>query len=92
MSRRQFSPEFRHEAVKLVLEHNRSATAVARELAIAQSSVSAWVCQAETIPSATALSERERRELATLRREIRVLRMERDVLKRAAAYFAKERA
>ena len=92
MSRRQFSPEFKHEAVKLVLEHNRSATAVAHELGIAQSSVSAWVRQAQATPSAPALSEPERRELASLRRELRVLRMERDLLKRAAAYFAKERA
>ena len=75
MSRRQFTPEFKQEAVKLVLEHDRSATAVAvavavaPELVIAQRSVSAWVQKAHAAPSASvSLSGPERRELCALRR------------------------
>lgn len=92
MGRRSFSPEFKQEAVKLVTEQNRSATAVARELGVAQSTLSAWLRLAPAASGPASLSDAERLELAALRREVRTLRMEREILKKAAAFFAKENA
>lgn len=91
--RRKFSDEFREGAVRLVIDGKRSVTSVARELGIYQSTLSRWVRQAE-IDSGRgpegSLSTAEREELARLRRENRVLREEREVLKKATAFFAKE--
>jgi transposase len=92
MGRRRFSPEFKVEAVKLVTEQHRSLSAAAAELGIPASTLSSWVQRGPVDTAAAALGEKERLELAALRRENRVLRMERDILKRAAVFFAKENA
>lgn len=92
MGRRRFSPEFRLEAAKLVTEQHRSVSAAASELGIAPSTLSSWVQRSPAEGASPGLGETERLELAALRRENRVLRMERDILKRAAAFFAKENA
>jgi transposase len=91
--RRKFTPEYKAEVVRLVRETGRTPFAVARELGLTASAVSQWVRQAEVDArggGAGALTTEERQELVTLRREIKMLRQEREVLKRAAAFFAKE--
>ena len=83
------------EAVRLCLRHDRSIGQVARELDLTESAVRNWVKQYEvdhgSNPSG-ALTTEEKTELRTLRREVRVLREEREILKKAAAFFAKKNA
>ena len=93
--RRKFSPEFKAEAVRLVVEAQgkRSLQSIADELGVFQSSLTSWVRQSKktkTAPSQTQLSVEERAELKELRREVQTLRMEREILKKATAFFAKE--
>lgn len=90
MTRKTYTPEFKAEAVALVLEHGLSASKVANDLGISQPSVSRWVKDAQLAAKPDALTNAEREELKRLRREAKVLRMERDILKKAAAFFAKE--
>src|ERR1035437_3394810 len=86
-ARRQFSEEFRDGAVRLVLDEGKTIGAVARELDLTPSSLANWVrhAQADRTKGRTGLTSEERAELATLRKENRELRMERDILKKAAA-------
>jgi transposase len=93
-ARRQFTDEFKDGAVRLVLDHSKSITQVGRDLDVAQSVVGKWVQQARADRSngKTGLTTEERVELSRLRKENRELRMERDILKKAAAFFAKESA
>ena len=90
--RRQFSEEFRIGAVRLVLDEGKTVGAVARELDLTPSSLATWVRQAraDRTQGKTGLTTEERAELARLRKENRELRMERDILKKAAAFFAKD--
>jgi len=88
--RRRFTAEFKAEAVKLVLEENLTQAQVSRDLGVAGSVLGRWVNAARARSEPSALSDSERAELAELRREVRVLRRERDILKKAAAFFAKE--
>ena len=85
--RRQFSEEFRVGAVRLVLDEGKTVGAVARELDLTPSSLAKWVQQARADRSQgkTGLTTEERAELAMLRKDNRELRMERDILKKAAA-------
>ncbi len=91
-ARRQFSEEFKAGAVRLVLEEGRSVGAVARELDLTASALSHWVkeAQAERTKGKSGLMKEEREELARLRKEVRVLAEEREILKKATAFFAKE--
>ena len=91
-ARRTFTDEFKAGAVRLVLDEGKGAAQVARDLDLAQSVLRGWVKQAQADRSGgkTGLTTEERAELARLRRENRVLKMERDILKKAAAFFAKE--
>ena len=93
-ARRQFSEEFRAGAVRLVLDEGKTVDAVARELDLTPSSLGNWVrhARADRTKGRTGLTTEERAELAVLRKENRQLRMERDILKKAAAFFAKEGA
>ena len=88
--RRQFSDEFRTGAVRLVLDEGRTVGAVARELDLTPSALGLWVrrARADRTQGKTGLTTEERTELASLRKENRQLRMERDILKKAAAFFA----
>ena len=90
--RRQFSEEFRIGAVRLVLDEGKTVGAVARELDLTPSALANWVRQARADRSQgkTGLTTEERAELARLRKDNRELRMERDILKKAAAFFAKD--
>ena len=94
--RRTFTPEYKAEVVRLVAAGDRTAGQVARDLELTETSVRAWVRQSEIDSgkgkgaAAGALTTAEREELAALKREVKTLRMERDILKKATAFFAKE--
>ncbi len=91
--RRSFSKDFKLEAVKLVREGGLSAARAAKDLGIYETSLRRWVKQYEIDHGkgpAGALTTAEKEELRRLRRENRTLRMEREVLKKATAFFAKE--
>jgi len=90
-ARRQFTDEFKAEAVNLVRTSGKTLSQVARDLDLTESALRLWVerAQRRADPSSE-LSPSERQELVQLRKENRVLRMERELLKKAAAFFAKE--
>ena len=86
-----YPPEFRLEAVRLVKEGNRKIADVARDLGVSGESIRNWIRQHEIDNGQReGLTTSEREELKQLRREIRVLREEREILKKAAAFFAQE--
>ena len=90
--RRSFTPEFKADAVKLV-QAGRSAGDVARELDLTETALRKWVKRAEVDAGKGppgALTTVEREELTKLRRDVKRLQMERDILKAAATFFAKE--
>src|SRR6266446_8639768 len=91
-TRRQFTEEFMAGAVRLVLEEGKRVGVVARELDLTPSSLANWVrhAQADRTQGKTGLTTAEREELARLRKENRILQEERDILKKAAAFFAKQ--
>ena len=89
--RRKFTKEFKLETVKLIKEGPRSISEVVRDLDLTESSVRNWVRQFDVdTGTREGLSTVEREELRRLRAENRQLKMERDVLKKATAFFAKE--
>ena len=92
-TRRSFSKDFKLEAVKLVKEGGLSASRAAKDLGIYETCLRRWIKQYEVDhgagPAGT-LTTAEKDKLRRLRREVRTLRMEREVLKKATAFFAKE--
>jgi transposase len=82
-ARRQFSDEFKAGAVRLVVEEGKTVGAVARELDLTPSALGGWVerAQAERTKGKSGLMKEERDELARLRKEVRILAEERDILK-----------
>jgi|TARA_B100000959_G_C14907359_1_gene593587 transposase len=92
--RRQFDDEFKVGAVRLVLDEGQSVGRVARDLDLTESALRNWVdrARADRTQGRTGLTTEEREELRRLRKENRRLRVERDVLKKAAAFFVKENA
>ena len=92
--RLQVSDEFRAGSVRLVLDEGKTIGTVARELDLTPSALSLWVrhARADRTKGRTGLTTEERAELAQLRKDNRELRMERDILKKAAAFFAKNQA
>jgi len=93
MARKTFTAEFKAEAVRMVRDGKRSSTGVARELGVGQQTLSRWLKQAEIDEGGDpegALTTAEREELQRLRRENKRLQEERDILKKATAFFAKE--
>jgi transposase len=93
-ARRSFTDEFKAGAVRLVLDEGKTVARVARDLDLTASALGGWVerARADRSNGKTGLTTEERAELARLRKEVRVLRMERDILRKAAAFFAKESA
>jgi transposase len=90
-NRRQFSKQFKAETVALIRTSGKSVPQVCRDLDLAESVVRRWLSQAEIDDGRReGLTTAEREELSRLRKEVRVLREERDILKKAAAYFARE--
>jgi transposase len=89
--RRSFSKEFKAEVVQLVRTSGKTIAALAREMDLGETAVREWVRQADVDAGhREGLTTTEREELAALRKENRVLREERDILKRATVFFAKE--
>ena len=90
-SRRSFSDEFKRDAVALVLDEDRKIVDVARSLGVGEGTLGNWVRQARIDRGERAgVTSSEKTELAELRRENARLRMERDLLKRATAFWVKE--
>jgi transposase len=92
-TRPPYPAAFRAEAVQLVQANGRSLTQVARDLGIHHETLRAWVKQAEIDGGRRdGLTTEERTELARLRREVRILKEEKEILRKAAAFFAAESA
>ena len=90
-TRPMYPPEFRVEAVRLVRGSDKSLATLAKELGVAEQTLRNWARQAEIDGGARdGLTQGEREELRHLRREVRTLRQEREILKKAAAFFASE--
>jgi transposase len=91
-SRRSFTDEFKAGAIRLVLEEGKTVGAAARDLDLTESSLRNWVEQARADRSKgkTGLTTAEREALTRLRKELRVVQEEREILKKAAAFFAKQ--
>ena len=89
--RRSFTDEYKREVVELCRTSGRSLVGVARDLDLSETAVRRWVARAEIDAGRRdGLGSAEREELSRLRKEVRVLREERDILKRATAFFARE--
>ena len=89
--RRTYTEDYKAEVVQLCLSGEKSMKAVARELGLAPSMVQRWVTRWETDSGQReGLTTSDGEELTRLRRENRILREERDILRRATAFFAKE--
>ena len=91
--RRAFTAEFKREAVGLTKVGDRGIGGVARDLDLTETALREWVKRAdeEALPVVPgALSAAERQELLTLRKQVKRLEMEREILKKAAAFFARE--
>ena len=89
--RRSFTPEFKAKTVELIRSSGRSVHEVAKELDLTETAVRRWVNQAQIdAGERPGLTTDEQEELRRLRSENRTLRMERDLLKKAAAFFAQE--
>jgi transposase len=91
--RRQFDDDFKAQAVRLVLDDGKTIPSVARDLDLTESALRNWVerARADRTQGKTGLTTAEREELARLRKENRILREEREILRKAAAFFATER-
>jgi transposase len=87
---KQYSKEFKEEAVALVREQGYSVPEAAKSLGIASNMLYRWKEQIESQLEGKVLSEDERSELKQLRKENKTLRMEKEILKKASAFFAKE--
>jgi len=93
-TRRQFSREFKLEAVRLVKDRGVSIAQAARDLDVHENVLRKWVRELQVDPqqafSGKGVMKPEQAEIDRLRKEVAKLRMERDILKKAAAYFAKD--
>ena len=90
--RRRHTEEFKREAVKLIDDEHLSVAEAARNLGFHPSLLRNWKQRIDAENEDTLLTEDERMEIARLRAENRRLKMERDILKKAAAFFANEKS
>ncbi len=88
--RREYTEDFKRDAVALVTERGYKAAEAARSLGIGDNLIRRWKREFEEEASGAGLDSDEREELKRLRKENRMLRMEKEILKKASAYFAKE--
>jgi transposase len=90
---KRYTKEFKFEALKLLKESKKTAVEIAHDLGVSAKSLREWRRQNDIDQGwgpEGALTTEERHELVQLRREVRTLRMERDILKKATAFFARE--
>jgi transposase len=88
---RPHPPEFRARAIELARERAKPVAALAHDLGISESCLRAWMAKADVDEGRhDGVTSAERTELAELRRKLRVAEMENEILRRAAAYFARE--
>lgn len=85
---KRYDEDFRREAVKLVLEGGVPASRAAADLGVGDTTLAKWLAAAKGV-SPQPVSESEREELKRLRKEVVQVKLERDILKKATAYFAK---
>lgn len=90
MNRRKHSNEFKMEAVRLAQQGDVAVTQVARDLGIHESLLHKWIKQFGKKPDGSQITADEHEELIRLRRELRIVKEERDILKKATAFFARE--
>jgi len=88
--RRNYTEDFKRDAVALVTEQGYKTSEAARNLGIGDNLIRRWKREFEEEASGAGLDSDEREELKRLRKENRMLRMEKEILKKASAYFAKE--
>jgi len=88
-TKKRFSNEFKANAVEVVRVSGKSATEVAKDLGVSTAALCRWIAKADAA-AAKSPGESQQEELKRLRKEVETLRMERDFLKKAAAFFAKE--
>ena len=88
--RRNYTEDFKRDAVALVTEQGYKPSEAARSLGIGDNLIRRWKREFEEEASGAHLCADEREELKRLRKEVRMLRMEKEILKKASAYFAKE--
>ena len=91
-AKKNFSPEYREEAVKLVIETSRPVAVVARELGLNEGTLGNWVnaYRRDHAGGEPPLAMSERARLRELERELREVKMQNEFLKKAAAFFAQE--
>jgi transposase len=100
MRRRKYNAEFKESAVQLAMDSGKSITDIAKDLEVNESTLHNWITAHKKangidIPSRniarnSSLKESELEELARLRKEVRQLKQEKEILKKAASYFARE--
>ena len=87
---KRYPDQFKREAVELVRVSGRPVGQIAEELGVADQSLRNWMAQVDGSRGKSELTSDEREELKALRKEIKTLRMEREILKKAATFFAQE--
>lgn len=94
MKARKYTREFKEEAANLVLKQGYSCVEASRSLGVSDSNISRWVCEYKEgeslVKGKGAVAVQEKKELEQLRKEIKRLQLEREILKKAAAFFANE--
>ena len=85
-----YTEEFKKEAVRLVQEEGMTIAQVKKILGVSYNAIRKWLDESQNPRSNTDLSNDEKEELRRLRKEVKELRMEREILKKAATFFAKE--
>ena len=88
--RREYTEDFKRDAVALATEQGYKPSEATRSLGIGDNLIRRWKREFEEEASGAGLDSNEREELKRLRKENRMLRMEKEILKKASAYFAKE--
>ena len=88
--RREYTEDFKQDAVALVVEQGYKVSEAARSLGIGDGLIRRWKREFEDEASGARLGTDEQEELKRLRKDVRLLRMEKDILKKASQYFAKE--
>lgn len=86
----KYTKEFKEEAAKLVTEHGYSQAEAGRRLGVSDKNINRWVKESKQVPASKPPLSAEQEELKKLRKEVTQLRMEREILKKAAAFFAQE--